>query len=83
MISPGTSSDASRRDLFPSRITRHCSAASLPSISRDRSARYSWTKPKTALRKRMAKMAAASKYSPKSTEMTTVPKSTSTMKSWN
>ncbi len=83
IISPGTKVEASTTDLCPSRSTLQWGAASLPRAKRDCSALYSWEKPKTALRKTMAKIAVASRYSPRNTEMTTVPKRTKTIKSWN
>src|SRR5690606_17509211 len=82
-MSPGTRSAAGIRSHTPPRSTRAVGADSSLSAARDRSARTSCTKPKMAFKKTMAMMAAASRYSPKSPEMSVAASRTSTMKSLN
>ncbi len=83
MTSPGTNEEASTMDLCPSLRTLECGAASFPNISRDFSALYSCEKPKTEFKNTIAKMAIASRYSPRAMETSTVPRRTKTIKSWN
>src|SRR5690606_20980486 len=82
-ISPGTRSAAGIRSHVPPRNTRAIGADNSLRALKDRSARTSCTKPRMAFKKTMAMMATASRYSPRSPEMSVATSRTSTMKSLN
>ncbi len=81
--SPGTTCTAGMTCSFPVLRTRACGADNSFKACSERSARYSWTKPKIALRKTMARIVKASSHSPSAPEMITAPSSTKTIKSAN
>ncbi len=81
--SPGTRAWAGIFCHSPSRTTLQWGAVSFFRASKERSARYSWTKPSTALRRTIARMARASTTSPSRAETPVETRSTKTMKSLN